>query len=238
MTSTNHKVKENEVLVDVPVNNSRLLEILSEYQAFIEDNLQSIEKYFQLGIREPSPQYGLTKQHRDEIINAGSGHDGFPQYFNMFNLKPEYIHFKKDNDESQELYKRAVEAYHRLNDQLCSELGTRRNALAALYPTNGYIGWHNNANASSYNLIFTYSSKGAGYWEHVNPYTNEIERIEDIQGWQCKASYFGAYVENDPKTLVYHSATCTDGIRVTVSFIFDREHKDWWLDTIEEIQDD
>jgi len=238
MTSTNpHKVKEDEVLINVPVNNDRILDILDEYKDFIEANLDKSEKYFIRGIREPSPQFGLTEEHRKEIMSKGRSHDGFPVYFDMYNFKPEYIHFKRDCQESQDLYKKSVDAYHKLNDQLCTELGVRRNALAALYPKNGYIGWHNNANASSYNLIFTYSSEGAGYWEHVNPYTGNIERINDVQGWQCKASYFGAYSENDPNTLVYHSATCTEGIRITVSFIFDREHKDWWLDTIEEIKD-
>ena len=60
--------------------------------------------------------------------------------------------------------------------------------------------------------------------------------MQDVPGWQCKASYFGAYDEPAHK-LVYHTAS-TDCWRITVSYIFNREEMSLGLqeDVIEEIK--
>ena len=37
------------------------------------------------------------------------------------------------------------------------------------YPKDGYIAWHNNWNVPGYNVLFTYTETGNGYWRHINP---------------------------------------------------------------------
>ena len=100
----------------------------------------------------------------------------------------------------------------------------------------GFISWHNNANASAYNLIFTWSETGDGYFKYIDGYTGDEIVIPDKKGWQCKAGYFGAYNE-EPEKLVYHTAS-TDCWRITVSYIFNREEMSLGLqeDVIEEIK--
>ena len=105
-----------------------------------------------------------------------------------------------------------------------------------MYPPKGFISWHNNANASAYNLIFTWSETGDGYFKYIDGYTGDEIVIPDKKGWQCKAGYFGAYNE-EPEKLVYHTAS-TDCWRITVSYIFNREEMSLGLqeDVIEEIK--
>ena len=236
-----HKVKEGEVLINVNINNPVIIEALTEWSTFLHDRYDDISRYISISRHEPSYQRGLEHDYMEEIRAKGSQHDGFPEMDYMFNIRPDFLQgrYRREQEVARELAEEITARYHKMNDTMITELGIRRNALSALYPPNGYIGWHNNANASSYNLIFTYSATGDGYWEHVNPYTNQIERIEDVKGWQCKATYFGAYSENNPKSLIYHTAACgPTGFRATVSWIFDRVNKDWWLDSIEEIESD
>ena len=75
-------------------------------------------------------------------------------------------------------------------------------ALSTLYPPDGFIGWHNNANAAAFNLIFTWSEKGDGWFKYIEPTSKEVITISDVQGWQLKAGYFGAYGSGD---VVYHA---------------------------------
>jgi hypothetical protein len=122
----------------------------------------------------------------------------------------------RDKEKSIDLVKK----YDELNYEFMNYLSTKTCALAVLYPPDGFISWHNNANASSYNLIFSWSETGNGYFQYVDGDTGEIVKLQDNQGWQCKAGYFGNYGEHESK-LCYHSAK-TDCWRMTVSFIFDR----------------
>lgn len=233
------KLEQNEVLYNIPINNPEIIELLEEWSEFLHTNYDTIKKHISLSRHETHPGAGVEHSYLEHIRSKGAGHDGFPEMDHMYNIRPDFLKYRVEVPEAKALADSIRDAYTSFNNNMCTTLGIRRNALCALYPPNGYIGWHNNANASSYNLIFTYSSEGDGYWEHVNPYTNKIERIQDVKGWQCKASYFGSYSENNPTSLVYHSAKCGEsGFRATVSWIFDREHKEWWLESLEEIKSD
>jgi hypothetical protein len=62
--------------------------------------------------------------------------------------------------------------------------------------------------------------------------------MQDVQGWQCKAGYFGSYDEPWDKR-VYHCAK-TNCWRITISYIFDRSDMSMGMqdDVIEEIMSD
>ena len=96
----------------------------------------------------------------------------------------------------------------------------RQNALFTIYPPGGFISWHNNANASAFNLIFTWSETGEGDFTYLDRNRNKLVTIKDEPGWQAKGGFFASYREN-PRHLVYHSAK-TDCWRITIAFILDR----------------
>jgi hypothetical protein len=113
-----------------------------------------------------------------------------------------------------------MERINNFKANLITELGVRYNALFAIYPPGGYISWHNNQNAPGYNVLLTWSENGDGYWEHLDPKTNKIERINDVPGWQCKYGYYGTYEEGMDNVL-YHAAA-TNCWRATIAFVFDK----------------
>ena len=232
----NERFDNDEVLQDIKLNNPNIKAIFDEWTTFIFDRIDQIEKHYKLAYDEPSEGFGVTEEHRKDVMHRGDRHEGYPEHAKFIDLRPGHARLK--SSEGAELIEEVEKKYHWFNETMCHELGSKRNALCVIYPKGGYVGWHNNANASAYNLICTYSTDGDGYWKHVNPKTKEIEEYPDVKGWQVKASYFGAYEERNPETLIYHTAQCTGGYRMTVSWIFDREHQDWWLDAIEELESD
>lgn len=148
-------------------------------------------------------------------------HDGYPESAYSYCLKPEH-HKSLDS-----CYKKE---YNILDWKIRSELGIQHCALSQMYPEGGYIGWHSNEETPAHNLIFTWSETGDGYFEWVDPITKEHIRMQDTQGWQCKAGYFG----EDKHDRIFHHAS-TNCKRVTLSYTlgFDEE---FWEDCIDHIE--
>lgn len=91
------------------------------------------------------------------------------------------------------------------------------NALAAVYPANGYMSWHTNADAPGYNVLMTWSETGKGFFRYQDPITKEIITMHDKPGWNCKVGYFGKHTETDK--LFWHCCG-TEELRVTVAWVF------------------
>lgn len=228
-----------EIMRNVAVKNSSILSTLDNWKDWVLSNKEWIDQCVKLNdsTADGTPSdYFFSDEYRNIIINQGKNHEGYPDHGKFYNLKPFQIRAKIESyfGKFEQDY---LSAYTKLNEEMVYNLGIRRNALCCAYPEDGFVSWHNNANASSYNLIFTYSETGGGYWQHIDPRTKEIVTVPDRPGWQCKGFYFGAYVD-DPEHLVYHTARSVEGWRLTISYIFDRHNKDWWLDSIEEIEND
>jgi hypothetical protein len=223
-----------DIMRSVDIKNPEVIELLDEwvqlafqgkpYNEFDKNRFLSVGHTGHHQAANDRNDY-ISDEHRDYIISMGTSHSGFPEsgrFFDMRKASPK--HFDIEN----------VEGYTLLDQKMQTTLATRGNALASVYPPGGFISWHNNANAPSYNLIITWSENGDGYWKHVDPHTGETIVVPDKPGWQCKAFYFGAYAD-DPENLVYHMAS-TDCWRITCSYIFDRVNKQFWEDIIEEIE--
>jgi len=111
-----------------------------------------------------------------------------------------------------------------LDDELQAVLGARNCALKMYYPAGGYIGWHTNWDLPGYNIIFTYSPDGNGFWRHVDPAgatsiaprPEKLVHLQDRPGWHCKVGKFGAKAEANE--IVWHAAY-TDSPRLTVSYV-------------------
>lgn len=231
----------NNIMKSVTIRDPQILEILEEFKDLWYNDLDNFEKHMlPMGAAVPDKEnreYYISDAYRDKIMNLGEDHNGFPEVLFGYSLKP----ITSDNGKSQLILKPNevrtyfAKKYIELNSKLQSVLSTRHNALCAVYPPGGYISWHNNANASSYNIIITWSENGNGYWKHIDPYTKEEVIVKDVPGWQAKGFYFGSYDDNR-NDLVYHMAS-TDCWRMTISYIFDRDNKDFWEDTLMMLED-
>jgi len=223
-----------EIMRDVEINNQELQGLLGEWTDFAFEgkpyNDFNGDRFLNVGApghaQEGNREFHISDEYRDLIMSKGSSHNGFPETGKFWDMR--------SGHKRMSLNQKAVDGYKRLDNAMQTTLATKGNALANTYPPGGFISWHNNANAPSYNLIITWSENGDGYWKHVNPYTGETETVQDKPGWQCKAFYFGAYADQQ-EDLVYHMAS-TDCWRMTLSYIFDRVHKQFWEDIIEEIE--
>lgn len=98
---------------------------------------------------------------------------------------------------------------------LAAELGAAANALFSFYPPKGFIGWHTNWNAYSYQVLFTWSETGDGYFSYYDVPNDEVIIVPDKKGWSAKTYFFApkedtqnhcwhtAYTECDRMTLCY-----------------------------------
>ena len=98
-----------------------------------------------------------------------------------------------------------------------SHIGAHTSALLSYYPPGGYVGWHTNWDANAYQILFTWSLDGSGYFRYYNKQTDEIVTIPDVAGWQCRHYYFGA--KEEPEHHCWHSAY-TDCDRITLAYKF------------------
>lgn len=168
-----------------------------------------------------------------ELLNSINApeHIGFP--IDMYGLDFNYSNLKKsaeivDEDFFNEIRRMNLE----IDDRFQTLLGAYHPALKAYYPKNGYIAWHTNWNAPGYNIIFSFSNGGDGYWRHVDPKTEKVVQINDVPGWHCKAGYFGSREEKEH--IMWHSAY-TNEPRLTLSYVF--KDKTLWEDLVEEISE-
>jgi hypothetical protein len=206
---------------DIPVNNREILRHLNKYKDILVRDKEAFEKNFHLSCQEQKDQkdWWTGEEHKNEIVNQRTRHEGFPDVVYGYEMsvgRKGHEFFSQDCHPNDRLALTNELSF--ANEQIMTWLGVRNNALTAYYPPNGFISWHNNANAAAYNLIFTWSEEGNGSFSYVDPETKKIVNMPDKAGWQCKAAYFGHYGEEE--RLFYHAAR-TEGWRITVSFTFD-----------------
>jgi hypothetical protein len=120
-----------------------------------------------------------------------------------------------------------------LNFKLMTELSAKKNTLVTCYPPGGFISWHNNANASGYNLILSWSENGDGWFDYWDADKKERVRIPDHAGWQAKMTYFGSYKE--PDYLCYHAAS-TNCLRLSIAYVWG-PHETVWQEVIQDLED-
>ena len=232
------------IMQDVKIKNVEILDILTSWSDYVIGNKEEIQRKIWTqrpsGVKDGSRtlDYYKTEDYKNQIVNKGRGHEGYPEAGYFIQLKTDQI---KWNREADVTFKQSfIDRQNKFNTDLMSALGMRRNALIVAYPEGGFIGWHNNTNAPGYNLIFSFSETGDGFWQNINGETGEIEVIRDNPGWNCKSSYFGHWgdVTGDPaskRNVVWHSAQTETCWRMTCSYLFDLESKEWWEDSTLEV---
>lgn len=221
---------------DIPINNSEVIKALNNFLWYYE-NRDLVANNLVLNGSPDQRKHFMSAKYRDEVIAMDERHEGFPDAGHSYSLKHDRMQPLSGRSSSPEVTD-LLARYSKYNQQLCEILCTKNNALTQMYPPNGFISWHNNANACAYNLVFSWSETGEGCFRYVDGHTGKEVVMQDKKGWQCKAGYFGSYREPWYKR-VYHAAE-TDCWRITVSYMFDRSDMGLGLqdEAIDEIMSD
>ena len=189
-------------------------------------------KYFSEG----RPEYATSRELLMSI--DADAHVGFP--LDLYGIDLNYDTMKKMTVKADpQFYEEIRQVNESVDDKLRNFLGARYASLKAYYPKQGYIDWHTNWNAAGYNIIFTYSKSGDGYWRHIDPEKSKTHKpdpeklvhIADQPGWHCKVGYYGTKAETDK--LVWHCAY-TNEPRLTMGYVI-YDHG-IWQSMVEEIE--
>lgn len=201
------------------IKNKRILNLLDEYQKFVMSSDPSSMKL----IDDDVADYWVSEKYMRHIIRMGRDHIGSPESAKSYPLKSDW---HEDNPDYQK-------EFDRISNSLREELSVQSNALSQCYPPNGYIAWHNNANAPGYNLIFSWSETGDGWFKYVNQ-GGDVITMKDSKGWTLKAGYFASY--DEVRKPCYHAAY-TNCWRITQSYVVS-PNREWWEDCLEYIRED
>lgn len=106
----------------------------------------------------------------------------------------------------------------RVKYDFAAEIGAHTSALLSFYPPGGFVGWHTNWDANAYQVLFTWSENGDGYFRYYDKEKDEIVTIQDVPGWQCRHFYFGS--KDEPEHHCWHSAYNGKGQRITLAYKF------------------
>ena len=195
---------------EVTIRNKELLGVLN---SFSDDMLSKPsyddEKYWTYNEHEDihKGEYYTSREYLEDCLSRYPELVGPPdRYF----AQP----ISKMVREDKELWS---EFMQRVKYDFASELGAHTSALLSYYPPGGFVGWHTNYDANAYQVLFTWSETGDGYFEYYDKKTDKITRIQDVPGWQCRHYYFGAEHEEDLHCWHAAYAGCQ---RITLAYKF------------------
>lgn len=210
----------------IPIRNPELLEILDRFVELRTSDQTAFEEYMHLACQQErnNRSWWAGDEYLEKVIAEGEMHEGFPDAMVGYEFRTnnrDHAFFKNEFPKSSgesEWRTSFMQNLSRNNQDIMQWLGTRNQALSSIYPPDGFIAWHNNANACAFNFIFSWSETGDGCFKYWDIEKKEVVVMQDEPGWQLKAGYFGHYGE--PEKLVYHAAE-TNCWRHTLSFCFD-----------------
>lgn len=219
-------------LHDIPLNDYAL-EILKTAEWFITD-----ENYKHVKLQCENKIEHIDRftcdEELDRVMELSEQHDGFPEVIVGHSFSTNNLRFVSNDPSIPQLIDSKLTE---VIEKLAVEFTLKKNALFCVYPKNGYISWHNNANAPAYNFIFTWSETGDGWFKWYDMEKKEIITIPDKKGWQCKAGYFGPY--NGPRNALCYHAARTNCLRMTIAFTLSMGDlsqglQDWIIEDISE----
>ena len=209
----------------VKINNKEILDILTEYSDwFFQSDLTKLTEIANSEERHQGMKLeeACGAEYLKEIVDKDGAHIGYPET----TLSVDISTSENAPDEHKE--KRS-----KLADELCSYLGARNQAVNVFYPEGGFMGWHNNWNASGYNILLSYSPTGNGFFRYMDPVTKEVVTMQDEPGWTCKVGYYGR--GREPDKVYYHCAGSYEP-RITLGFVV--PHLEIWRSMIEDISNE
>lgn len=196
-------------MTEVIIKNKNLLSTLDSFV----DDFFSIEGYDDQKYRTHSsnkalenPEYFCDREYLDYQLSIGNKHTGFPEEH-----MAQPINTMVQQDSKFEQYK------NRVKHEFASEIGAHTSALLNYYPPGGFVGWHTNWNANCYQVLFTWSRTGDGYFRYWDLEKKEIVHIPDVPGWHCRHFYFGRM--DEPEHHCWHAAYAGCD-RITLAYKF------------------
>lgn len=207
------------------LNNLNLKDALNKFQDVILNTPEErLEKLHYPRFKEDADcEICTSHEYLNERLKRDPLDTGWPKHARGFDI---------NSAQTRETPSTWVYAADQLDNDVISAIGVGFSALKMYYPTNGYIGWHNNCNCPGLNLILTYSKTGNGYFEYMDPTTKEIVRMPDEAGvWTAKVGYYGDLTE--PDKIFWHCAKTYEP-RITVSYVI--RDTNMWQDMIDDIQ--
>lgn len=199
-----------------------LLEILTPYSDwFFSQDLTELEQSIDTKrAGEETLETACGDDYLKMIVDKDGEHIGYPEHTRSIDIL-------MDGRAPRE----HREACQKLNQELCSYLGARNQAVQVFYPKDGFMGWHNNWNAHGYNILLSCTPNGNGFFRYRDPLTHEIITMEDKPGWTAKVGYYGR--GREPDKVYYHCAGSYEP-RITLGFVI--PHEALWLNMIEDIE--
>lgn len=157
-------------------------------------------------------EYYCSSDYLKKVLIAKDDHVGFPVEYYSLPLDRLGKHDPAFHD-----------VQHYVKRVHPTEIGAGSNALYSYYPPKGFVGWHTNWNANAYQILFTWSKTGDGYFQYYDLKTEKVVRINDKPGWQCRHYYFGR--KDEPDHHCWHSAY-TNCERITIAVKFENYNLD------------
>ena len=197
-------------MTEVVIRNKNILDKLNSFV----DELFSIEgyndPYYRMHDGElalTNPEYYCSEEWLQHKLDNWQAHSGYPEE-----------HYSQPMTNMASASKEKFEALkNKIRTDFTTEIGAMHAALTNYYPPGGFVGWHTNWNANCYQILFTWSKSGDGYFKYYDKQKDEIVTIQDKPGWQCRHYYFGR--KDEPDHHCWHAAYTNDE-RVTLAYKF------------------
>ena len=194
---------------EVNIRNSELLEVLNGFSdemlskpSYNDEKYWTFREWQDIGKGE----FYCSRDYLDECLSRDELVGPPDRYF----AQP----ISKMVREDKEMWEGFMQ---KVKYDFASELGAHTSALLSYYPPGGFVGWHTNFDANAYQILFTWSETGDGYFRYYDKQKDEIVTIQDVPGWQCRHFYFGAGHEEDLHCWHSAYAGCQ---RITLAYKF------------------
>ena len=201
-------------MTEVTIRNKLLLDKLDSFV----DDFYNIDGHYDVTHRTLSskkaledPEYFCNEEYLQSQIDIGREHSGFPEEYMSHTVAAMVAHHPEKFTAWRTKVKR----------DFAVELGAMHSALLNYYPPRGFVGWHTNWNANAYQVLFTWSKDGDGYFKYRDSRTGKIVTIQDKPGWQCRHYYFGH--KDEPEEYHCWHAAYAGCDRLTLAYKFEND---------------
>jgi hypothetical protein len=199
----------------IEINNKEINNLLNDFSTWFE----KIDKSKINLIGEPDKNEYYTGEEYFNSIDQDD-HDGYPQVTYGTDIG---IAGSTTNDMREKI--------RNIDGDFNSILGSKHCAVKMYYPNGGFMGWHNNHNAHGYNILFSYTKNGNGFFRFKETDVPTTITIQDSPGWTAKVGYYGS--NSEPDKLFWHCARAYED-RLTLGFVI--PDKEFWEMMIEDIE--
>jgi len=220
--------------MEVPIRNKKIIalldKIITDFHNTCDECEIDIDNYnynrIQCNIGKQTSEeiqnYISEKFLREKFLSDPEAHVGYPLQYRV--IPVEHL---------AEYYEGFDNFYKWGKYDLPIEIGAASSALFVHYPHDGLTGWHTNWNANAYQLLFTWSETGDGFFRYYDKAKDEIVTIQDKPGWQCRWYYFGR--KDEPEHHCWHACYAGASRRMTLAFKFSNKGKDSEEDTMAQL---